>query len=199
MKQILVYFVLFLFICSCKITETENISEEVKQISEEVHQIYTPDIGKLNGKIYGIVNLSVCNMHSKADHSSEMSTQAILGMPVHILDYDNWYRIQTPDNYIAWVHRAGIHPMTEEEYNLWNQSEKVVVTRHYGFTYEQPNTNSQTVSDVVAGNRFRLEAEEEAFYKVIYPDGRKAYLPKTLSKKEKEWRTTLKQDAGKYS
>ena len=35
-----------------------------------------------------------------------MTTQALMGMPVKVLQHRNWYRIQTPDNYIAWVHRV---------------------------------------------------------------------------------------------
>lgn len=155
-----------------------------------------PDAMELNGKTYGVVNLSVCNLRSNADFSSEMATQGLLGMPVKVLQHSGWYRIQTPDNYIAWVHRAGIYPMTEAEYCAWNKSEKVIVTSHYGFAYSRPDLNSQTVSDVVSGNRFKYEGSQGNFYKVSYPDGKTAYLPKSMAKTEKEWRSSLRQDAG---
>lgn len=154
-----------------------------------------PDSGSLKGQIYGVVNLSVCNLHSAPDFSSEMVTQAVMGMPVRIIDYQNWYRIQTPDNYIAWVHRAGIQPMDKEKYNKWNAAGKVVITAHYGFAYEKPDNASQPVSDVVAGNRFVYEGSEGNYYKIGYPDGRKAFVSKLIAKEEKEWRKDIKQDA----
>lgn len=159
------------------------------------HLKLLPDAKELDGKIYGVVNLSVCNLHIDGDYSSEMVTQGLLGMPVKILQHDGWYRIQMPDRYIAWVHRVGITPMTKEEYMAWNRADKIVVTSHYGFTYETPDSGSQSVSDVVAGDRLKWEGSEKGYYKVSYPDGRKAYIARTICKPEKEWRASLKQDA----
>lgn len=154
-----------------------------------------PDSTALEGKTYGIVNLSVCNMRVEDDFSSEMMTQALMGMPVRVLQRRGWYRIQTPDNYIAWVHRVGVHPVTKAEYDAWNQADKVVVTSHYGFTHQKPDAVSQTVSDVVAGNRLKYEGTKGGYYKVSYPDGRQAYISKSIARPEKEWRAALRQDA----
>ncbi|KAA6337870.1 Dipeptidyl-peptidase 6 [termite gut metagenome] len=155
-----------------------------------------PDEAGLEGKTYGVVNLSVCNMRAGSDFSSEMVTQGLLGMPVRVLQRNDWYRIQTPDNYIGWVHRTGIFAMTKQEYNEWNNAEKVIVTSHYGFTYEKPDITSQPISDVVAGNRLKWERTEGEFYKVSYPDGKQAYIAKSIAQPETEWRASLSQDAG---
>lgn len=154
-----------------------------------------PDEKELEGKTYGILNISVSNLRVEPDFSSEMMTQGLMGMPVRILQHDGWYRIQTPDNYIAWIHRVGVHPVTKAELAAWNHSEKIVVTSHYGFVYSQPNQDSQTVSDVVAGNRLKWEGTKGAFYKVAYPDGREGYISKSISMPESKWRANLKQDA----
>lgn len=154
-----------------------------------------PDSAALEGRTWGIVNVSVCNLRSSADFSSEMMTQGLMGMPVRVLEKDGWYRIQTPDKYIAWVHRVGIHPVTHEELVAWNKAPKVVVTSHYGFVYSQPKVGTQPVSDVVAGNRLKLEGTKGAFYRVAYPDGRQGYLPKELAMPEAKWRVQIKRDA----
>lgn len=146
-------------------------------------------------KLYGVVNLSVCNNHVSPDFSSEMTTQALLGMPVEILRQERWYEVRTPDDYVAWVHRAAICPMSKEKLDAWNRAEKIVVTAHYGFVYSKPDEKSQTVSDVVAGNRLKWEGVKGAFYKVSYPDGRKGYVLKCNSMPEKQWRTKLRQSA----
>ena len=153
-----------------------------------------PDDGELGGKTYGVVDLSVCNIHVKPDFASEMTTQALLGTPVRVLQYDGWYRIQTPDHYIAWVHRAGIHPMTADELAEWNGAEKVVVTSHYGFVHAAPDAASPTVSDVVAGNRLKWLGTKGGYYRVGYPDGRSGYLPKSAALPEHLWRERLAHD-----
>lgn len=154
-----------------------------------------PDAEQLKGKTYGIINVSVANLRVEPDFSSEMMTQALMGMPIRVLQRNGWYRIQTPDNYIAWVHSVGIHPVTEEEMEAWNRAEKIVVTSHYGFVYSQPDRTSQTISDVAAGNRLKWNGTKGAFYKVVYPDGREGYISKSISMPEKKWRAALKQDA----
>lgn len=143
---------------------------------------------------YGVVDISVCNLRGKGKFTSGMTTQALLGMPVKVLQFTDWYEIQTPDDYTGWVHRMVITPMSKEKCNEWNCAEKVVVTSHFGFTYEQPDEKSQTVSDVVAGNRLKWEGSEGNFYKVSYPGGRKAYISKSISQTETQWRASLKQD-----
>ena len=143
---------------------------------------------------YGVVHISVCNLREEGKFTSVMSTQALLEIPVKMLQYNGWYEIQTPDDYTGWVHRMVITPMSKERYDEWNRAEKIVVTSHYGFAYEKPDESSQPVSDVVAGNRLKWEGSKGHFYQVSYPDGRKAYLSKSISQPEAEWRASLKQD-----
>jgi len=145
-----------------------------------------PD-SSLGENVYGVVNLSVANLRRKVSFASEMMTQALLGTPVKILQEEEWYRVQTPDSYISWVNSSSIYPMTKNEFNAWNAADKIVVTSHYGFTYENPDANSQTVSDVVSGNMLKWEGTEGEFYKVSYPDGRMAYLLKSAGMPESKW------------
>ena len=88
-----------------------------------------------DGKDYAVVNLSVCNLRQTPNFTAEMSTQALMGMPVKVLAFDTWYEIQTPDDYTGWVHPVGIWRMTKEEYDAWNKADKVTVTEHFGTVY----------------------------------------------------------------
>ena len=148
-----------------------------------------------NEQGWGIVNLSVANLHEKADFASEMITQALMGMPVKVLQTEGWHRIQTPDDYLSWVHKAGIHLCTRAELDAWNRARKVVVTAPHGTVYSTPNRKSQPVSDVVASNRLKLLGKKGKYYRVGYPDGREGYLHKSLAMPETTWRKQLKQDA----
>lgn len=155
-----------------------------------------PDADGLGGKTWAIVNLSVANLHSAPDFASEMVTQGLLGMPVRLLQQDGWYRIQTPDDYIAWVHRAGVYPVTRDELEAWNRAEKLVVTAHAGFVYSRPDVTSQTLSDIVSGDRLKWEGTKGRFHKVSYPDGRMGYVERSQAMPERVWRNSLEQDAG---
>ena len=154
-----------------------------------------PNNVQLQGKTYGVVNISVCNMRVDPDFSSGMMTQALMGMPVRVLERDGWYRIQSPDNYISWVHRVGIHPMTKEEMHAWNTAPKIVVTEPYGFVYTEPNENSQPVSDVVAGNRLLFKGTKGKFYQVSYPDGRVGFISKKIAMPMEKWQKSIKIDS----
>lgn len=149
----------------------------------------------LGADTLAVVRLSVCNMRSAPDFSAEMVSQAVMGMPVRVLDYDGWYLIQSPDDYIAWVHPAAIELMDRDEMQAWNRAEKAVVTSHCGFVRTAPRDDAPTVSDIVAGNRLRLTGEKGRFYAVEYPDGRTGYIPKADARPESEWRRTLRYDA----
>ena len=172
-----------------------NIFLRIGVLTTLLFHLAFPMLADEGEKTCGIVNLSVATLCEKPDFASEMMTQALLGMPVKVLDKGDWHRIQTPDDYVAWVHRAGVYLVTPEELKAWNEAEKVVVTSLYGFVYSQPDKRSQTVSDVVAGNRLKREREKSAFYEVSYPDGRTGYIEKSISMPEDKWRAGVKQDA----
>lgn len=145
---------------------------------------------------YGVVNVSVCNTRHAADYDSGQESQALLGMPVKILDRHNeWTQIQTPEDYVHWVLSSCIHRVTRDELSQWNHDRQLVVTSLYGFVYQKPDKRSQTVSDVVGGDRLRLLGKKGKYYQVAYPDGREGYLPRQDGKPLDEWRATLKQDA----
>lgn len=145
----------------------------------------------LEGKTYGVINLSVADIREKPDFTEGMATQAILGTPIRIYQKDKWYRIQTPDGYIGWSQLANFHPMTKEEFNKWTLADKIIFTDYFGFSYSQPDKNSQTISDLVNGNMLKLDGDEGDFYKVSYPDGRIAYILKSQAEPYNKWKSSL--------
>jgi cell wall-associated NlpC family hydrolase len=171
-----------------------NLSkEEPKQAAVE-NQV-EKDTSIHDGKDYAVVNLSVCNLRQTPNFTAEMSTQALMGMPVKVLAFDTWYEIQTPDDYTGWVHPVGIWRMTKAEYDAWNKADKVTVVQHFGTVYSEASEQSQTVSDVVAGDRLKLIGKVNNYYQVEFPDGRKGFIPDNIAQPINEWRKGLKQDA----
>lgn len=147
---------------------------------------------------YGVVNISVCNMRKTADFDAEMVSQALLGTPVHILEIaskNSWPQIQSPDSYTGWVHKDAITLMSREAYSAWNAAPKVVVTALTGIVYDRPSKKGAAVSDVVAGDRLRLEGRKGGFWKVGFPDGRTGYLSRKDAKELSAWRSSLDNSA----
>jgi hypothetical protein len=149
---------------------------------------------KLGDKTFGIINLSVANIRTKPDNPAELATQAILGTPIKVLKKceDGYYLVQTPDGYISWLDDDGFTLMNAKEFEDWNNSSKIIYLKECGFSYSKSDLNSMHVSDLVAGNSLKLVGEENDFYKVVYPDGRLAFIKKEDSKLFKDWYNSLK-------
>lgn len=142
----------------------------------------------LEGKIYGIANLSVINTRYAPNHSAEMATQSLLGTPVRILKKERGnYFIRTPDNYLSWTESAGVTPMNRAEFEAWQRSDRVVYVDLYGQAFSEASETSLPVSDLVAGNILQLLAKTGAFYKVAFPDKRIAFIPVNKAQSFAQW------------
>lgn len=144
---------------------------------------------------WAIINVSCCNLRTTGDYDAGMESQALLGMPAKILEGGTWVKIETPDEYPAWVLKSSLVVVNKKQLEAWNQAPQVVVTSIYSFVYEKPSTLSQHVSDIVASNRFKLLGKTKAFYKVEYPDGRQGYVSVKDAQEVTDWRKSIKQDA----
>ncbi|WP_282072572.1 C40 family peptidase [Polaribacter atrinae] len=130
-------------------------------------------------KQYAIARNSVINIRSNPKHSAELGTQGLLGMPLKVLDKKgDFYRIQTPDTYISWVDKGGIHLMNKSEFDAWNDAKKIIFTKNYGYTYIDKSKDSQIVSDITLGGLLKYISEDNDFYEVKYPDNRIGFIKK---------------------
>ena len=136
---------------------------------------------------WGIVYNSVANMHSKPSHKSDMVSQLLFGMPVKVLDKsEDWFRIQAADGYIGWV-CGSIKRLNRRELQARLAKPAIIITCQYAKSYSKADIHSQSVSDVVIGNILTLDGEEDNFYKVIYPDGRVAFIDKQNAQEVDSW------------
>jgi len=118
-------------------------------------------------------------LRSHPRHSAELATQALLGMPIRILKKEGeWYLVQTPNRYIAWVDDDGIVEINKQELGNYEKQKKVVFNEMAGFSYFEPNVHSQMVSDLVLGCILPVIDSKRKFYQVQYPDKRLAWVKK---------------------
>ena len=131
----------------------------------------------LNGQIYGLVSLSVCNIRSQPKHSAELATQALMGTPLRVHKKDgDFYYIQTPDDYFGWVDDGGLVLMGQTAYQNWSSAERLVCLQDYVFAYEKPNFEATKVTDLLAGNIVSIMEQEGDFQRISLPDGREGYV-----------------------
>ena len=158
-----------------------------------VDEIKTLPEAELEDKIYGLVEVSVCNIRYSPKHAGEMASQALMGTPVRILEKEDngWLLIQTPDQYISWVDRGAITMINKEQLDRWKTAPKMIYTRSYGAAYVEANEESATVSDMVAGCVLEILEEKTDFYKVLFPDQRQGYVSKREANNYNAWLSGL--------
>ena len=145
-------------------------------------------VASLGDKCWGLVNLSVVNMRSQPDHAAEMVSQALMGMPVKVLDSsDNWYLIQTPDLYLGWVEEHGLQRFSFAEMESWRQSKRCVFNRIVGNAYESANDKGAVITDLVLTDLMVIESEVKGYWKVRIPDGRVGFVRKKDCLLWEEW------------
>ncbi|MCF0234907.1 MAG: hypothetical protein HUK22_08025 [Thermoguttaceae bacterium] len=107
---------------------------------------------ELNGKLRGVAAFSTIQLQKGPDHAAEWGTQALMGMPVRVLRRQNgWSLIQNTDGYLGYTTSTSVQELTEAEFAAWLEAPRLVWTDLYGFVYSEPNEDSQTISDLVAG------------------------------------------------
>lgn len=138
--------------------------------------------------VFGAVNLSVANLRVTPSNQAELASQVLLGTTVDLLQWQSgYYRIRTPEGYIAWVSASSITPMTSAEATQWKSAEKLILTADFGHSYTQPDDQSLRVSDLVMGDLLVALGQSDGFYHVQYPDGRRAYINEKLVRPFDAW------------
>tara|TARA_B110000259_G_scaffold36559_2_gene41243 strand:+ start:3657 stop:4844 length:1188 start_codon:yes stop_codon:yes gene_type:complete len=152
---------------------------------------FLPD-SAVGNQQFAVARNAVINIRSTPKHSAELGTQALLGMPLKVLDKKgDFYRIQTPDQYISWVDKGGITRMNANKINAWNQAKKIIFTKNFGYAYANTNDESNIVSDITLGGVLKYISEDNRFYQVAYPDNRIGFIKKEESAIYNYWLQNL--------
>ena len=139
------------------------------------------------GKRWGVIYNSVANMRSEPRHGAELLSQTLLGTIVEVLEeQEEWRKIQTPEKYTGWV-IGSLQPVSIEELAEYKRQPKLIVTALYTRAWENASEQLTPVSDLVAGNILAIQNVENRHYKVVYPDGRQAYVKKEDALPVEEW------------
>ena len=174
-------------------TDQPKALEDLKSILASKGIVFEDKVVSLPDSSVGdntraIVNNSVANIRSQPRHSAELATQAILGTVLKVLKIQgDFYLVQTPDGYIAWVDHGGVTLASPKRFDAWTKAPKIIFTRSYGSVYDNPGDELIILGDLVLGAQLVLLDESDDFYKVQYPDERVGFVKKSESERYHEW------------
>lgn len=126
--------------------------------------------------------ISVACMRVEPAHAAELSSQAIMGMPLRVIDSTGeWWEVMTPDGYTGFINSSGLVPMSQAEMEAWRRSpDRLVVTSLNQINVmKSPGATSprEVLTDLVNGAivEGRL-AKGQTFTEITLPDGRKGWV-----------------------
>lgn len=138
---------------------------------------------------WALVNVSVACIRGEARSGAELTSQAIMGTPVKVLQRrGGMSRVQTPDNYIGYVTDNSLHFLKEPEFEAWRKASRRVVVAYQATLYARPDGDeSAVVSDLLLGNILEYGGEEGDYVRLSLPDGRSGYARKSAVADLSEW------------
>lgn len=166
----------------------EELLAQARKITTQVkdHIRLLPDKA-LGEEIWGIIYNSAGTLRAEPRYGAELVSQALLGMPVRILEQrGGWRRVQTPDRYIGWM-SGSVVPMTDTQRQQYLKLPKVIVTSLHTRSFADTGKEALPVTDLVAGDMLVVKQAKEGFYQVQYPDGREAFVKKSDAMKVSDW------------
>lgn len=163
-------------------TTLAEVKRKVDSIARSTGMVndlrYLPDTTV--GAGFGLIRVSVANIRTEAGHSQELTSQALMGTPVMILDeQDGWYLIRTPDRYLAWLEEGAIAIKGAGELDDWFSSQNLrTCVPAQSFVTAMPGREEKIVSELVAGNILMATGKQQREYaEVLLPDDRKGWVP----------------------
>lgn len=132
--------------------------------------------------VWATPRISVCFLRTQPGHEKEMATQALMGMPLRVLEKNGeWYRVQTPDGYISWCIDNSLVTRTPEQMAQWRKAPRLVVTSLYQTrAYTSPTAKGprEVVTDLVNGDIVEgsLKNVRNGRVEITLPAGEKAWV-----------------------
>lgn len=153
--------------------------------------IYASDAIVQDSVKWGLSRVSVAHVRVKPGHSSELSNQAIMGMPIKLLEKQgDWWKVETPEGYNGYIIENSLAIKTLDEMNQWRNSSRIIVSSIYQtHIYQTPSDSNirEVVTDVVNGTILEGKKSDEEYSKVSLPDGRCGFIRSSAITPLEEW------------
>ncbi|MCM1093824.1 MAG: NlpC/P60 family protein [Lachnospiraceae bacterium] len=127
---------------------------------------------------WALPHISVAHVRVEPRHGAEMSTQALMGMPLKIIKEleEGWQEVEMPDGYRGYVISNSLTSFDDEAFAAWRSEPRLFVTSFEEVkVYEDTVAAAVVVSDVVAGD-IMTGILSEGWSRVVIPDGRTGWI-----------------------
>ncbi len=141
----------------------------------------------------GLVSIPVASMRTRGAHAGELDTQAIMGMPVAIIeDGGEWVKAMTPDGYAAWMPKSSMALKTPQEMEAWrNDDSRYVVSDLWqprAFRTSTGTSPRDVVTELVLGAIVQTDNQvADGRRHIILPDGRTAWVDTAYIEPIRQW------------
>lgn len=156
---------------------------------------YADSIALLPYDVWAQVRIPVASLRTGGRHAAEMATQAVMGTPLRVLQKaKEWWQVQTPDGYIAWVPTSSVTEKTPAQLADWRRAKRFIVTWPYqvrAYRTAEAEGVRDVVTDLVNGsivctpdNQLVVTGGKAL---VELPDGRRGYVAAEYLGPVEEW------------
>lgn len=163
-------------------TDNAKAKEELLKNFKKAGLTYSDKIAVLPSEEIGndkwaVVTISVACLRCDPRNGAELASQALMGTPLKVLDkVSDFYRVQTPDNYIGYMTPGSFELMTDKEFSAWKVSKRYIVTAYQSTLFANPDGDeSNVVSDLVLGDILEYKSVKGDFVELSMADGRSGY------------------------
>ncbi len=123
-----------------------------------------------------LVSTNIANLYAEASTSSEVVTQALMGMEVIVEEEnDTWLYVQMEDRYRGWIRVARLTPTWDDRDYL-----KTTVATLLAEVYSKPDSQSEMVTKLAVSTRVSLAHRPEvgSFVPILLADKALGYIHK---------------------
>lgn len=163
-------------------TDNAEAKEELLKNFKKAGLTYSDKIAvlpseKIGNDKWAVVTISVACLRCDPRNGAELASQALMGTPLKVLDkVSDFYRVQTPDNYIGYMTPGSFELMTDKEFSAWKASKRYIVTAYQSTLFANfDGDESNVVSDLVLGDILEYKSVKGDFVELSMADGRSGY------------------------
>lgn len=141
---------------------------------------------------WALVKIPVACIRDGMGHSTELTSQALMGTPLKILDMsDEWLHIQSPDGYEGYMNISSVAQKSESEMDKWRDAERYVSTSLQEIKlFADPQLERRAenvVTELVMSSILEGKHENDSVLSLTLPDGRKGYAESKYFQEISDW------------
>ncbi|MBU2511006.1 C40 family peptidase [bacterium] len=120
-----------------------------------------------------LINVSEANLYKSPTYKSEVTTQALLGEVVDVLEVtDSFSLVKLNDSYQDWIDNQQLC-----DFRAFSET-TVTIRSHVVRIHIEPNLTSQTIRDVTIGRNLPVADQNDNWIQIVLPDGLKGWIEK---------------------